>query len=45
VLAIGLVQSMDKALMTIGSGALWKGAYPAVVEPPFHEGSNMLYLS
>ena len=44
-LAIGLVQSMDEALMAIWRGALWKRAYPAVVEPPLHDGSNVLYLS
>jgi hypothetical protein len=31
--------------MAIWRGALRKRAYPAVVEPPLHDGSNVLYLS
>jgi hypothetical protein len=44
VLAISLVEGMDEAFMAIRRGALRKSAYPAVVEPPLYNGSNMLYL-
>jgi hypothetical protein len=45
VLAIGLVQGVDETLIAVWRRALRERAYPTVVEPPLHDGSNMLYLS